>query len=72
MVIALQVITHYPKLETHRKALSQNLAAMHAQAVLGKIQSMQLSEEETKRMVNRICDNVKERHIVTYPKKDGA
>ncbi len=55
----MQVISHFPKSANVQKALCSNLAEIYAKTVIERIQKMNLSEEDTKRLINLICDKVK-------------
>lgn len=55
----MQVISHFPKSADVQRALCKNLAEVHAKTVIERIQKMNLSEEDTKRLVTMICDKVK-------------
>lgn len=52
-------IVHYPKDENNIQELKRRVAKFHAQYVVNKIQTLQLSEEEVKNIMKRICDNMK-------------
>lgn len=58
-VDVMQVISHYPKSAEVQMSLCKNLAEIYAKTVIERIQKMNLSEEDTKRLVNMICDKVK-------------
>lgn len=55
----MQVISHFPKTADAQKALRRNLADVHAKAVIERIQKMNLSEDDTKRLIDLICDKVR-------------
>lgn len=55
----MQVVVHYPKSADARKALSRNLAEIHAHSVIRRIKEMNLSEDDTKKLINMICDRAK-------------
>ncbi len=52
-------IVHYPKDENNIEELKRRVAKLHAQYVVNKIQTLQLSEEEIKNLMKKICDNMK-------------
>lgn len=54
----MQVVVHYPKSTVDQKALSQKIAEIHAQSVIDRIKEMQLSEEETKKLISMICERM--------------
>ena len=54
----MQVVVHYPKSNADKKALSQKIAEIHAQSVINRIKEMQLSEEDTKKLISMICEKV--------------
>ncbi|MBQ6180127.1 MAG: hypothetical protein IJK31_00380 [Ruminococcus sp.] len=54
----MQVISHFPKSIESQKVLSKNLAEFQARSVIDRIQRMNLTEEETKRLITMICDKV--------------
>ena len=54
----MQVVVHYPKSNVDKKALSQKIAEIHAQSVINRIKEMQLSEENTKKLISMICEKV--------------
>lgn len=55
----MQVISHFPKSADVQRALCQNLAEVQAKAIIERIQKMNLSEDDTKRLIDLICDKVK-------------
>lgn len=54
----MQVVVHYPKSAASQKALSRKIAEIHAQSVINRIKEMQLSEEDTKKLIGMICERV--------------
>lgn len=56
----MNVIVHYPKSTNAQQILSQKAAEVHAQSIINQIGKMHLSEEQTKRLVNMICDKIKQ------------
>lgn len=58
-MVKLLAIVHYPKDENNLQELKRRVAKFHAQYVINKIQTLQLSEEETKNLMKRMCDNMK-------------
>ncbi len=52
-------IIHYPKDEKNIQELKRRVAKFHAKYVINKIQTLQLSEDEKKHLVERLCDNMK-------------
>jgi len=54
----MQVVVHYPKSAAAQKVLSKNIAEIHAQSIINRIKEMQLSEEDTKKLITMICDRV--------------
>lgn len=54
----MQVVVHYPKSAASKKALSQKIAEIHAQSVINRIKEMQLSEDDTKKLISMICERV--------------
>lgn len=55
----MQVVIHYPKSVNAQKVLKQKVAEIHAQSVIKRIKEMQLSEDDTKKLINMICDRIK-------------
>lgn len=55
----MQVISHYPKSADVQRILCKNLAEVQAKAIIERIQKMNLSEDDTKRLITSICDKVK-------------
>ncbi len=55
----MQVISHYPKSADVQRILCKNLAEVQAKAIIERIQKMNLSEDDTKRLITTICDKVK-------------
>ena len=51
----MQVISHFPKSANVQKALCSNLAEVYAKVAIERIQKLELSEEDTKRLVTMIC-----------------
>ena len=56
----MQVIVHYPKSANAQQILSQKAAEVHAQSIINQIDKMHLSEEQLKRLINMICDKIKQ------------
>lgn len=54
----MKIISHYPKTADMQKMLCSNLAEVYAKTAIERIQKMNLSEEETKRLVTMICDKI--------------
>lgn len=55
----MEVVVHYPKSVTAKKVLKQEIAKVHAESIINCINEMQLSEEDTKKLINMICDRMK-------------
>lgn len=55
----MQVVVHYPKSVNAQKVLKQKVAEIHAQSVINRIKEMKLSEDDTKKLINMICDRIK-------------
>lgn len=55
----MNVIVHYPRSSNGFDKLGKNLAEVYAKTAIEKIQQMNLSEEQTKQLINMICDKVK-------------
>lgn len=55
----MQVVVHYPKSSAAQKVLGQKVAEIHAQSVIKRIKEMQLSENDTQKLINMICDRIK-------------
>lgn len=60
----MQVVVHYPKSTAAQKALSKNIAEIHAQSIINRIKEMQLSEEDTKKLITMICDRVNQSECI--------
>lgn len=54
----MQVISHFPKSADVQRALCKNLAEVQAKAIIERIQKMKLSEEDTKKLINILCDKM--------------
>lgn len=59
MVRDMQVVVHYPKSAVAQMVLGKKAAEIHAQSVIRRIKEMQLTEEDTKKLINMICDRIK-------------
>lgn len=59
VVSVMQVIVHYPKSKASQTALTKNIAEVHAKSVLEYIQKMEISKEETEKLISLICEKVK-------------
>lgn len=59
MVRDMQVVVHYPKSSAAQKVLGQKVAEIHAQSVIRRIKEMQLTEDDTKKLINMICERIK-------------
>lgn len=55
----MEVVVHYPKSVNAQKVLKQKVAEIHAQSVIKRIKEMRLSEDDTKKLINMICDRIK-------------
>ena len=60
----MEVVVHYPKSVTAQKALKQKVAEIHAQSIINRINEMQLSEEETKKLINIVCERVTQQNRI--------
>lgn len=58
LVLSMEVVVHYPKSVTAQKALKQKVAEIHAKSIVNRINEMQLSEKDTKKLINMICERV--------------
>ena len=54
----MEVVVHYPKSVNAQKVLKQKVAEIHAQSVIKRIKEMQLSENDTKKLISMICERV--------------
>ncbi|WP_024859602.1 hypothetical protein [Ruminococcus flavefaciens] len=54
----MKIIPHYPKTADIQKRLCSNLAEFYATTAIERIQKMNLSEEETKKLITMICDKI--------------
>lgn len=61
----MQVISHFPKSAESQKVLCDKIAEFQAKSVIERIQKMNLSEEDTKKLISMICDRVKNNGINT-------
>ena len=61
----MQVISHFPKSAESQKVLCDKIAEFQAISVIERIQKMNLSEEDTKKLINMICDRVNMKSIDT-------
>ena len=55
----MQVISHFPKSADVQRKRCKKLAEVEAKMIIERIQKMNLSEDDTKRLVTMICDKVK-------------
>lgn len=60
----MEVVVHYPKSVTTQKALKKKVAEIHAQSIINRINEMQLSEEDTKKLINMICERVNQENRI--------
>ncbi len=51
----MEVIVHYPTSLTGQRALKQKVAEIHVQSIINYINEMQLSEEDTRKLINIVC-----------------
>lgn len=56
----LTVIIHYPKGDDNVQELKKRVAKFHAQYVVNKIQSMQLSNDKMQQLIDILCDKAKQ------------
>ncbi|GAB6957930.1 hypothetical protein JCM17042A_15240 [Ruminococcus champanellensis 18P13 = JCM 17042] len=54
---AMQIVSHYPNSKDGQIALSKKKAEIHAQSIINRIKDMQsqLTEKESKKLVDMIC-----------------
>lgn len=60
----MEVVVHYPKSVTAQKTLKKKVAEIHAQSIINRINEMQLSEEDTKKLINMICERVNQENRI--------
>ena len=60
----MEVVVHYPKSVTAQKDLKQKVAEIHAQSIINRINEMQLSEKDTKKLINMICERVNQQNHI--------
>lgn len=53
----MQIVSHYPNSKDGQIALSKKKAEIHAQSIINRIKDMQsqLTEKESKKLVDMIC-----------------
>lgn len=57
----MKVISHFPKSANVQKVLFGNLAEVDAKVAIERIQKLNLSEDDSKRIVAMICEKFKNR-----------
>ena len=55
----MRIESHLPISADAQKALCNNLAEIYAKTAIERIQKMNLSEDDTKKIISIICDKVK-------------
>ena len=60
----MEVVVYYPKSVTAQKALKQKVAEIHAKSIVNRINEMQLSEEDTNKLINMICERVNQQNRI--------
>ncbi len=55
----MNVIVHYPKSKASQESLTKNIAEVHAKSILKYIEKMEISKEETEKLISLICEKVR-------------
>lgn len=55
----MKAIVHYPKNRDYQEELSQKVAAVHAEAILRKLQTISCSKEQKIQIIKDIINDVK-------------
>ena len=56
---ALRAIVYYPKSENAQKELSKRVSEVHVEFVLNYLKQLQLSKEQTEKIITKIHENTK-------------